>query len=210
MSLSRISPGRRYLAVTLSALLLAGCLGKGGTSTRYYLVDPAAPESVAPPATPLLAVELMDLEIPQYLERFQIATRTGGNGIVYAEYHQWGESLRKNLLRTMARNLALLLGTSDVSTPLNRSLARPDYRVQVHVDQFEQDVDGRVRLKARWQVLDARAERAAPTSHVAQLESEEAYGAGEFEQVVAAMTRLYGTLATQVAASIAPAPGTEH
>jgi uncharacterized protein len=205
MALSRIFPGRRHIAVALSALLLAGCLGKGGTSTRYYLVDPVQPENAAPATTPL-AVEIMDLEIPQYLERFQIATRTGSNGIVYAEYHQWGENLRKNLLRTLARNLALLLGSSDVSTPLNRSLATPDYRVQMHVDQFEQDVDGRVRLKARWQVLDARAKRAVPTSHVTELESGEAYGAKDFEQVVAAMTGLYGTLATQVAASIAPAP----
>ena len=72
MAHHRASLGRVTCAALLLALTLAGCLGKGGTTTRYYLVDPVAftaPESAAP-----LAVDIMDLHIPQYLERFQIAT----------------------------------------------------------------------------------------------------------------------------------------
>jgi len=201
MSHHRASLGRVTSAALLLAVTLAGCLGKGGTTTRYYLVDPvaySAPESAAAPA----AVEIMNLHIPQYLERFQIATRTGDNGIIYAEYHQWGESLRKNLLRSMARNLSALLGTTDVSTPLNRSLAAPDWRITIHIDQFEQDVDGLVRLKARWQVLDARIPKAVPTTHALELESATALGKGDFGPMVAAMSELYGQLAEAVAASI--------
>lgn len=194
----------------LPLLMLAACLGKGGTTTRYYLVDPVPVEGAAgTESSP--SVEIMDLEIPQYLERFQIATRSGANGIVYAEYHQWGESLRKNLVRTLARNLAAMLGTTDVGTPLNRSLSTPDFRVQVHIDQFDQDVDGHVRLKARWQVLDTRAASALPASHAADLESGESYQQGQYGPMVAAMSALYGTLAQQVAVSIVPAaaPGAE-
>ena len=206
MAHHRASLGRVTCAALLLALSLAGCLGKGGTTTRYYLVDPVAftaPESTA--VAP--AVDIIDLHIPQYLERFQIATRTGNNGIVYAEYHQWGENLRKNLLRTMARNLSGLLATADVSTPLNRSLAAPDYRLQIHIDQFEQDVDGHVRLKARWQVLDARASQAVPESHGLELESAAAIDQGEFGPMVAAMSELYGQLAERIADSI---PGAAH
>ncbi len=205
MAPARFSPARR-VAAALAMLLLAGCLGKGGTTTRYYLVDPAPLEPAAAGAP--VAVEIMDLEIPQYLERFQIATRSGANGIVYAEYHQWGESLRKNLLRTLSRNLSVLLGTPDVGTPLNRSLTAPDYRVQVHIDQFEQDVDGHVRLKARWQILDTRVEGAVPATHAAELESAESFDRNEFAPMVAAMSELYGTLAGRIASGIVPA-GTE-
>lgn len=201
MTQSRTSP-RRWCAALLLPLLLAGCLGKGGTTTRYYLVDPVPAQPVA---DSLLAVEIMDLEIPQYLERFQIATRSGANGITYAEYHQWGEALRKNLLRTLALNLSGLLGTTDVATPLNRSLAAPDWRVQVHVDQFEQDVDGHVRLKARWQVLDARAALATPVSGAAELESEQAIARGDYGSMVTAMGVLFGELAGRIAMDIAPA-----
>ena len=195
------SLGRVVIAALLLAFTLSGCLGKGGTSTRYYLVDPMV-FTVAEPAAQPLTVDIMDLHVPQYLERFQIATRTGNNGIVYAEYHQWGENLRKNLLRTLARNLSGLLATTDVSTPLNRSMAAPDFRVQVHIDQFEQDVDGRVRLKARWQILDARAPKAVPTTHAMELESAHAIDKDDFGPMVAVMTELYGQLAEQIAAGI--------
>ena len=208
MALNRTSLGRAASAALLLALMLAGCLGKGGTTTHYYLVDPVAFTAAEPAAAPM-AVEIMDLHIPQYLERFQIATRTGSNGIVYAEYHQWGENLRKNLLRTMARNLSGLLGITDLSTPLNRSLATPAYRIQVHIDQFEQDVDGHVRLKARWQILDTRANPPVPSTHATALESADTIGKGDFGPMVAAMTELYGQLAEQIAAGIPAAAGSE-
>jgi len=193
--------GRGIGATLLLALALAGCLGKGGTTTLYYLVDPVtltAPVSdMSPPS-----VEIMDLHIPQYLERFQIATRTGDNGIVYSEYHQWGENLRKNLLRTMARNLSGLLGATDVSTPLNRSMSTPDYRIQIHIDQFEQDQDGHVRLKARWQVLDAHTSGAVPATHGLELESAAVIDKGDFGPMAASMSGLFGQLAEAIAASI--------
>jgi len=213
MAHHRTFPGRGIGAALLLALAVAGCLGKGGTTTHYYLVDPVAvpaPDSAATPP----AVEIMDLLIPQYLERFQIATRTGNNGIVYSEYHQWGENLRKNLLRTMARNLSGLLGATDVSTPLNRSMAAPDYRVQIHIDQFEQDLDGHVRLKARWQVLDARTPKAVPATHELELESAAVIDKGDFGPMAASMSELFGQLAAAIAASIRdgadaqPEPGT--
>lgn len=204
MAQNRAALGRS--SALLLALALSGCLGKGGTTTRYYLVDPV-PVSAAEPAAQPLSVEIMDLHIPQYLEKFQIATRSGANGIVYAEYHQWGESLRKNLLRTLARNLSGLLGATDVSTPLNRSMATPNFRIQVHIDQFEQDVDGHVRLKARWQILTTVTPPAPPATYSAELETGEAFDKGDFAAVVAAMTKLYGDLAQQIAISV---PGGIH
>ncbi|MBI1731212.1 MAG: membrane integrity-associated transporter subunit PqiC [Gammaproteobacteria bacterium] len=204
------SLGRSVATALLLALGLSGCLGKGGTKTHYYLVDPVPFTAADAPAQPL-AVEIMDLHVPQYLERFQIATRTGENGVVYAEYHQWGESLRKNLLRTLALNLSGLLGVSDVSTPLNRSLAPPDFRIHVHIDRFEQDVDGVVRLKARWQILNTRTPDARPATDALELESDGAPADRDYVAVVAAMTEVYGRLAQRIASGIVgdaqPEPG---
>jgi uncharacterized lipoprotein YmbA len=81
-------------------------------------------------------------------------------------------------------------------------LAAPAYRIQIHIDQFEQDVDGHVRLKARWQVLDARAPQAEPATHGLELESAAAIDKGDFGPMVAAMSELYGQLAEAIAASI--------
>jgi uncharacterized lipoprotein YmbA len=192
-------PALRVILVLLSLLLLAGCLGGGGKSLRYYLVDPV--EVGMPAAGAPLAVEIIDVHIPQYLERFQIAVRTGSGAVSYSDFHQWGENLRKNLMRTLALNLSALLGTTDVSTPLNRSFSKPDWRIHVHIDRFEQDADGTVRLAARWQVI-AGEPGSTPATHEASLESDERIGKGDYEGMVAAMRNLYGDLSRRIVNSL--------
>lgn len=178
--------------------LLAGC-GGGDAAIRYYVIDPV-------PAAALVtghsgpAVEILDLTIPQYLERFNIATRRGENRLVFSETRQWGGNLRKNLMRTMARNLSALLASADISTPLNRSASRPDYRLQVNIEQFERGTDGRIRLAARWQISDGDGRALA--MHSADLRGDDVTVVGDYDAIVADMQRQYGQLCHAVAESI--------
>lgn len=186
--------------------MLAGCAGGG--ELRYYLLDPApVPVLRSDGATPV-AVEILDLEVPQYLERFQIARRGDGNRIDYALNDQWGEPLRKNLLRTLAVNLSRALDTVAVATPLNRLASVPEsvpeLRVRVHVERFETAEDGRTHLHARWQVIDVdsgamRTEQVQLTSPPA---SAPAPRAVDIAQQVAAMQRLFGDLSSRIAESL--------
>jgi len=132
--------------------LLNGCLGGSTIPIRYYLIEPVEYPNTSLNVVRPLSIEIIDLHIPQYLERYHIAKRSSESQLEFSEYDQWGENLRKNLLRTMARNLSRLLSTIDIGTPLNRTSSLPDYRVQIHVEQFEQNVDDRIKLVARWQL----------------------------------------------------------
>ena len=70
--------------------MLAGCTS-GGTAIQYYLIDP-----VDQPALQLesgLRIQITDLHIPQYLQRFQIARRSGDNQLTFSDSHQWGEKV---------------------------------------------------------------------------------------------------------------------
>lgn len=177
---------------------LSGC-SSSGTSISYYLIDPTKPETTSSHES--LAIEILDLSIPQYLERFQIASRTTTNQLVFSDSHQWGENLRKNLLRTMTRNLSESLGTIDIGSPVTRTLSTPDYRVQVYIEQFERVADGRVLLAARWQVSDG--ETGEPLSiNSTELTSRDVGGAS-FGGVVDAMQSVYGELCDAIAKSIA-------
>ncbi len=131
--------------------ILVSCLGSGGEKipTKYYLIDPVEYDALNSRSDVRMSIEIVDVHIPQYLERFQIATRIGENRLMFSESNQWGENLRKNLMRTLSRNLSRLLATQDIGTPITRSLSSPDYRVQIYIEQFEQDVDGKVKLSAR-------------------------------------------------------------
>ena len=182
-------------------LLLAACSSGGNkVPTKYYLIDPVEYDALNFSSDKPLAIEIIDVHIPQYLERFHIATRVGVNRLKFSESNQWGENLRKNLMRTLSRNLSILLSTQDIGTPLNRSSSLPDYRVQLYIEQFELDVDQKVRLVARWQIS------ATDMPEPLAIHNHEMVGsaivANDYDQMVTSMRQLYGELSMKVAESI--------
>jgi uncharacterized lipoprotein YmbA len=186
--------------IVIATFLLSACSG-GSSSIRYYLIDPMVNATSAGDTNETLTIEIMDLHIPQYLERFNIVTRGSENQLFFSEFHQWGDNFRKNLLRTMAQNISTALGTNDVGTPINRTLSVADYRVQVHIEQFERNYDGYVKLVARWQVSTAnRAEEII--THKVELISPGINASEEYENIVYAMKELFGQLSKKIAESI--------
>ena len=181
--------------------LLAGCSAGGSSTVRYYTVNPVDAIAIDTPAQRQLVIEILSLHVPEYLERSDIATRSGGNSVQFSEFNQWAENLRKNLVRTMARNLAGMLGTSAISTPLSRSSAEPDYRLEIHVDQFEQDSDAIVKLAARWQLIRARDGKPLGV-HSIDLHGAAPIPERDFDRMVGDMRELYGQLSRSIADDI--------
>ena len=193
------------LKIVFSALmlliLLVACSGGGNkVPTKYYLIDPVEYDALNFPSDKSLAIEIIDVHIPQYLERFHIATRVGVNRLKFSESNQWGENLRKNLMRTLSRNLSILLATQDISTPLNRSSSLPDYRVQLYIEQFELNVDQKVRLAARWQISATDIPEPLAIHNLEMVGSE--IKTNDYDQMVTSMRQLYGELSSKIAESI--------
>jgi uncharacterized lipoprotein YmbA len=188
------------LLITVCALL-TGCFGSGSKNgVNYYLIDAVEANAPEIDTENQLAIELIDLHLPRYLERFQIVTRNGDNRLHFSERNQWGGNLRKNLLRILAVNLAIRLSTIDIGSPLNRSATLPDYRVQVHMGKFELDDDGRVQLSARWQLSNADEEELG--MHYASLQGDSQIDEGDYDQIVADMQDLFAGLCDEISASI--------
>ncbi|MFT5012340.1 MAG: putative lipoprotein YmbA [Patiriisocius sp.] len=186
----------RWPGLLLGLFLLAGC-GGSPTVIKYYVIDPIPMAAVADLGDK--SVQILDLKLPQYLERFQIARREEGNQITFNNNQQWGESLRKNLYRTMTRNLSSLLGTADVGTAISRSFAAPDYSIRVSVESFEQGADGRVQLAARYQISDAAGSvlTTEQVSSIVDRQSGDRYG-----DMVTDLQQLFADLSEQIAVSI--------
>ncbi len=191
-----------FILVFFVVCLLGGCLGGGSTTPiRYYLIDPTEYSNTSLKAVRQLSIEIIDLHIPQYLERFHIATRSSESRLEFSENDQWGENLRKNLLRTMARNLSRLLSTIDIGTPLNRSSSVPDYRMQIHIEQFEQDTDNKVKLVARWQLSGGRQSEPLGV-YSAEFQSQQTIEEENYDQMVSVMRQLFGELSERIADTI--------
>jgi len=184
------------LVLLLGLVLLAGC-GGAPIGISYYVIDPVIMPAVA--NFDSRSVQILDLKLPQYLERFQIARREGSNRLTFSANQQWGENLRKNLYRTMTRNLAELLGTADVGTAINRSFATPDYVLRVSIEAFEQDSDGRVQLAARYQVSNGAGKLLTTEQFSSSVDrvSGDRYG-----DMVADLQVLYAELSREIAITL--------
>ena len=194
----------RYKSVALIflAILLSSCAGVSSSAPiRYYLIDPEESLNTIHKSSKPLRIEIISLHIPQYLDRFHIATRKSESRLEFSENHQWGENLRKNLLRTMSRNLSSLLSTIDIGTPLNRSSSPPDYRVKIHIEQFEQESNKKVKLVARWQLFGGPESKVLGIFN-ANLQGQNTIEKNNFEQMVSVMRQLFGTLSQRVAKTI--------
>ena len=188
----------------LAIILLIGLTACGGTGApiHYYLIDPVSQSPINSPSD--LHVQIIDLQIPQYLERFQIASRRDGNRLVFADGHQWGENLRKNLTRTLSINLAELLATNYIGTPINRTTGVADYRVQVFIQRFERDPDNVLRLSVRWQLATAQNEDRGTYSR--DYSSDKAIT--RHDDTVSNMAQLFSELSLAIATSIQEAETT--
>ena len=189
-----------FLQIRLVAILMVTgsllCSCKTTPPNRFYVLNPLDPgvtiESKTDPKGSL-SVEVVSLRLPRYLERPQIVIRNSKSQLDLEEFHQWGGSLRKNMIRVLAINLSRLLGTPDIAISPYRPPEPPDFRVELEVLQFERDSRGRVRLSAQWRLSQGKDRKVLETQ-ITDLASPVVQTGPDFEHTVSAMGVLLGEL----------------
>jgi len=186
---------KTLLALTCVLLGLTSCAGSADP-TRFYVLGPVAMQAPTRPASggPDLRVGIRSVELPRYLERPQIVTRASANRLELAEFHQWGAPLRLTVPTLLAENLVRLLPSEQVQVfPWARAFA-PDAQVLVEVSRLEGSIGGESVLAARWRILGRTGDEiGGGTSSFT-----EASG-GDYESLVAAQSRLFGSLSRDIA-----------
>lgn len=204
-------------AVVLLSLALGGC--SNTPPTRFYVLSAMADRAAAVPGKGT-AIGIGPVTLPQYLNRPQIVTRSGGNQLAVAEFDQWGGDLNDNVSRVLAANLSSLLETDRVSLYPWKDEAPIDYQVTIDVVSFEQDADGSSVLSAYWSVVDPRSGKAklmrrssyrdrsdtgpgaAPGTGTSQ-----SGGTTPYDAIVAAMSRNLEALSRDIAGAISSLRG---
>ena len=189
--------GWAVVLISACGLLASGC---SSPPTRFYVL------STLPEATPAsaaagrdVAVGVGPLELPDYLDRPQIVTRSGQNELSLAEFDNWAEPLKDNTTQVLAENLAVLLPSKKIATyPWRRSTAI-DFQVAVKVTRFDHTLGGETVLSARWSILggDGGKELLSRESRYTERPSGDSYSA-----TVAAMNRALAQFSRDVASAI--------
>jgi hypothetical protein len=186
------------LGVALAAAAMAGC-GTSAPSRFYVLGSTAAPGGGPAVRTGVL---IGPVSVPASVDRSEFVVRVAPNRVEVDEFNRWAAPLGESIARTVAGDLAALLGTPDVGiAPFANFDA--DYRVTIDVQRFD-SVEGESALvDAVWAV---RATAGGKTRSGRTLAREAVQGPG-FEALAAAHSRALAKLSADVAAAIRAAVG---
>lgn len=189
---------RRTAALCLGTLaLLAGC----GTTPppRLYLLDfPAVPALAG--VEHGVAVGIGPIELPQYLDRPQIVTRTGGNELHKSEANQWAEPLKHSVTRVLVVAVGRRLDSNRIYALPRRIRTPLDWRVDVDIGRFDGTLGESAVLAARWSLFQGDAE--TPLRTRVTVLREPLTGPG-YDDLVAAQMRLLEDLGAAIAEEIA-------
>ncbi|UEM19992.1 PqiC family protein [Skermanella mucosa] len=161
---------------------------------RESATGPGSPAAARGPA---IGVEQANL--PEYLDRPEIVTRSSANTIQVSQGNRWGQRLQGDITRVVADNLRGLLPSDNVFVLPLRRREPLAHTVAIDVTSFERDASGNVVLNAYWSVLDGQteAERAGARARYVEPVEGEGYAA-----TVAAMNRAVNALSRDIAAGI--------
>lgn len=137
-------------------LFLSGCAGRS-PSARYYILTPAhssAEDAAGYDVSINTAINIMPVNLPKYLRKSRIVTRTGSNELQLAEYERWAGKLEEDIGRVIAEDLSRLLGTDKVISSTTRAPVSADFQVDITIIRFDGRLGGDLELSARWSILD--------------------------------------------------------
>jgi len=186
---------------------LAGCLGSSRPA-RFYTLEPLhvrdGPSSTGTDATLTVA----PVELPDYVDRPQIVTRTGANELVIAEFDRWGGSLDNQIGNSLVTTLRDRLAPEQIAVVPWRSPIvsdGPSYRVRVKVSRFDGILGQTVIFQARWELSVQSGGGKEESLGVKDASVTEAINGPEYDALAAAMQRAVVRFGQQMADGIAVA-----
>jgi uncharacterized lipoprotein YmbA len=192
---------RRLVFCVLTVLVATGgcsLLAPRPDPSRFYVLT--ATETAAVGTMPRDAALLLGpITVSTYLQRPQVATRVPPNRIEYSQLSRWAEPLEANVARVLAGNLAVLLATEEVYTYPAFPAGPLVLQIALRIERLERGPAGEAEIVAQWTIRDPKrgvdldAKRRALT---------EAAGSADMDASVEALSRAFGRLSREVAASV--------
>jgi uncharacterized lipoprotein YmbA len=189
---------RRLFPLLLAGLFLLPVACGRSLPTRFYLLTPQKTQPGAVP-TAGLSVGVGPVELPDYLDRPQILTRAGEHEIHFAEFDQWGGSLKSNIAYVVAENLGERLNLDTVYTYPWRAAVRVGFQVGISVVRLDARPGGNATLEARWSLLDQEGRRVLLTRRSAY---QIPVTGADYPAIVEAQSRLLAALSDEIAETV--------
>jgi hypothetical protein len=190
----------RFLISSVVALFLLAAASGCARSPKvnFYTLSAMVPEA-ASPATPLRAVAVGPVTLPELVDRPQLVIRVAADRVEIVETERWAEPLKSEIPRLLAENLSRLLRPARVSTTFQSESRDAEYRVLVDIQRFESIPGEGVEIDALWSVRRSAA-GAVPGRGRSQVR-ERATGHG-YDAIVAAHGRALAAISSDIAKAL--------
>jgi uncharacterized lipoprotein YmbA len=186
----------RRIAQMISMLSVAAIVSGCATApARFYSLASTATADGTPamPAT----VAVGPVTIPASVDQPEFVVQVAANRVQVDEFNRWVSPLGDAISRTVAGDLVVLLGSSEVASAELANFT-PDYRVTIDVQRFESVQGQAVTLDAVWTVRKTAGGGVRSGRTVAR---EPAQGQG-FDALAAAHSRAVAKMSADIAATI--------
>ncbi len=190
----------RLVFLALAVFFLLGC----GVSEpiRYYQLS-SLPGSHSKEAVEGgkqgAIIGIGPVDIPAYVDRLQIVTRSAPNVVDLAEFDRWAEPVQTDVKRVLVQNVSHLLAGEQAAVIFWDEGLPLDYQVRIEVTRFDFESSGEAILSARWNVIgkDERKALVLKTSRYSQSAPPDDYAL-----MVGAMSRNLESLSQEIVSDL--------
>ncbi len=191
--------GRTQIVFAI-VMMMAGCASTA--PTRFYslnsIIGPET-ETRAVSTDQNISIGVGPIEIPDYLDRPHIVTRTGQNEIKIDDFNKWAGSLKNDISRVISENLSALLSARRVYVYPFKSYIPLEYQIVVNITRFEGLPGGDVMLKADWTILGGKEKKVILMDEVSFNEQTDGK---YYDSLIAAKSRVMANLSRDIAAAL--------
>ncbi|MFL0800165.1 MAG: PqiC family protein [Agarilytica sp.] len=175
-----------------------GCASSGPATQFYSLFSE---RDIAPTEHSLedVSIGIGPIILPDYLDNPAVVSVTNSQRVRIAGYHAWAGSLKESMTRVLADNMSQSLALEGVWGFPWDNRTRPDYQVRIVIEQFDGVRGGEVQLRAKWTVLNKKADKALK---LGALSLSETTNSNDVNDYIAALNRLLNGLSGSIAESL--------
>jgi uncharacterized lipoprotein YmbA len=144
-----------FLVPLLSGLLLVSACSTTQKADFYQLGETSNTSLTGIEKGSIIGVG--PLQLPEYINRPQIITRTSTHHLNMSEFHRWVEPLNDSITRMLVINLSNNLHSNRIYWIPRQDRQFPlDLRISIDIGRFDGQLGGTVSLEARWSVFDKK------------------------------------------------------
>ena len=209
---------KRLLVLLAAATVVTAC---SSPKTSYYTLS-APPVTATSAMTHQTRIMVGPVTVPTLVDTPQLVVKNSNNQVTVYEYQRWAGSLKSDIERVVATDLSRDLSTPNVWSYTQSPFAQFDYQVFIDVQKIDSKLGDSVTIDALWTIKSNAAKNNAhaaakhkpvkthaesstpPASHTGRAVITEAVSGSGFDALVAAQSRAFDRLSTDIAQSIRP------